>query len=215
MKFRNLVSASIALSISSSINAYAAPVELIPVSYSFDQATDTGSFTYHDETGIQLIDGHYGTAPWSANLGNGNAYEWLGWVYDSPVNIDFDLGSQNQVNQISIGSVQDHVNDVVLPSIELYSSNDGVNWSLFDSMSNPESSLNDNQYFTLEFDNLQVTAQYFRVSLLHSLNGPWTFVDEVDFYHEVSAVPVPAAVWLFGSGLVGLISFSRRKQSQA
>lgn len=30
---------------------------------------------------------------------------------------------------------------------------------------------------------------------------------------SVSAVPVPAAVWLFGSGLVGLIGFSRRKRT--
>lgn len=29
---------------------------------------------------------------------------------------------------------------------------------------------------------------------------------------EVSAVPVPAAVWLFGSGLLGLVGVSRRRQ---
>lgn len=29
---------------------------------------------------------------------------------------------------------------------------------------------------------------------------------------EVSAVPVPAAVWLFASGLIGLVGFSRRKK---
>lgn len=28
---------------------------------------------------------------------------------------------------------------------------------------------------------------------------------------EVSAIPVPAAAWLFGSGLIGLIGFARRK----
>ncbi len=28
---------------------------------------------------------------------------------------------------------------------------------------------------------------------------------------DVAAVPVPAAVWLFGSGLIGLLSFTRRK----
>ena len=28
---------------------------------------------------------------------------------------------------------------------------------------------------------------------------------------EVSAVPVPAAAWLFGSGLIGLIGVARRK----
>ncbi len=30
---------------------------------------------------------------------------------------------------------------------------------------------------------------------------------------DVSAVPVPAAVWLFGSGLLGLIGMSRRKKA--
>ena len=29
---------------------------------------------------------------------------------------------------------------------------------------------------------------------------------------DISAVPVPAAVWLFGSGLVGLIGVARRKR---
>lgn len=29
---------------------------------------------------------------------------------------------------------------------------------------------------------------------------------------RLSAVPVPAAVWLFGSGLIGLIGFARRKK---
>ena len=28
---------------------------------------------------------------------------------------------------------------------------------------------------------------------------------------SISAVPVPAAVWLFGSGLLGLLGISRRK----
>ncbi len=31
--------------------------------------------------------------------------------------------------------------------------------------------------------------------------------------YEPSAVPIPAAVWLFGSGLLGLIGFSRRKKA--
>jgi len=29
---------------------------------------------------------------------------------------------------------------------------------------------------------------------------------------DVSAVPVPAAVWLFGSGLMGLVGLDRRKR---
>lgn len=34
------------------------------------------------------------------------------------------------------------------------------------------------------------------------------------FATEVSAVPVPAAVWMFASGLLGLFSFSRKRSSQ-
>jgi len=30
---------------------------------------------------------------------------------------------------------------------------------------------------------------------------------------DVGAVPIPAAVWLFGSGLLGLVGFARRKAS--
>lgn len=32
-------------------------------------------------------------------------------------------------------------------------------------------------------------------------------------YNAVSAVPVPAAVWLFGSGLLGLVGFVRRRRA--
>lgn len=36
-------------------------------------------------------------------------------------------------------------------------------------------------------------------------------IDNVTVTADVSAVPVPAAVWLFGSGLLGLIGVARRK----
>jgi len=32
-------------------------------------------------------------------------------------------------------------------------------------------------------------------------------------YGEISAVPVPAAVWLFGSGLIGLVGVARRRKA--
>jgi len=40
-----------------------------------------------------------------------------------------------------------------------------------------------------------------------------SIVNGVALVREVSAVPVPAAVWLFGSGLLGLIGVARRKKS--
>jgi len=44
----------------------------------------------------------------------------------------------------------------------------------------------------------------------------WEFTcanDVIEGAVDVSAVPVPAAAWLFGSGLIGLIGIARRKQS--
>lgn len=35
----------------------------------------------------------------------------------------------------------------------------------------------------------------------------------VGHFLVVSAVPVPAAIWLFGSGLIGLVGFARRKKA--
>jgi len=40
---------------------------------------------------------------------------------------------------------------------------------------------------------------------------PYTEIWDVNIY-QVSAVPVPAAVWLFGSGFIALIGFSRRRK---
>ena len=37
--------------------------------------------------------------------------------------------------------------------------------------------------------------------------------DNITISTDVSAVPVPAAVWLFGSGLVGLVGVARRKKA--
>ena len=46
--------------------------------------------------------------------------------------------------------------------------------------------------------------------------GVVSISDAFDFTYEmvvVSSVPVPAAVWLFGSGLIGLVGFAKRKRN--
>lgn len=188
----------------------AGALEILPDSYTFDKATDTGSYQYHDWTGRQLIDGEYGIAPWYADLGNGNAYEWVGWRYDTPINIDFDFGAASAIDSINVGSVQDHPADVVLPSIAILSSDDGISWVSAAYINVPESTDNNNIYMTYEFDSLGIQAQYVRVQLTHSLDGPWTFLDEVDFFTDSAPVPEPATMLLLGSGLLGLAGVRRK-----
>jgi hypothetical protein len=76
---------------------------------------------------------------------------------------------------------------------------------------NPTQNLN-----TISFD--AVAGQIYTIALGGYRNGDWTTT--VDGYkltvsQEVSQVPVPGAVWLFGSAMAGLVGFGRRKSKIA
>jgi hypothetical protein len=56
------------------------------------------------------------------------------------------------------------------------------------------------------------TGGNFEFTLLSGLSNPISgFVDT--FGEATAVIPVPAAVWLFGSGLLGLVGAARRKQA--
>ena len=62
--------------------------------------------------------------------------------------------------------------------------------------------------YTLTGDMLTV-----RLSDPASPSGNLVIADAVRFERRLSAIPIPAAVWLFGSGLLGLVSMARRKKT--
>ena len=59
------------------------------------------------------------------------------------------------------------------------------------------------------------TFDGYNLTLSGLYSDPWT--DGIQYSFTINAVaspvPVPAAVWLFGSGLIGLIGVARRKKS--
>jgi hypothetical protein len=198
----------------------ASAAEIVPVSYTFDQATSCGTYCYHDEGGGQLTDGIYGVEGWGVDLGNGNAQEWVGWVFTPTVNIDFHFATAVNISEVRIGTTQDNISDVVLPSVAVFSSSNGLAWSLVSQLSVPESSSNDRNYLglgphtTLTLSGLGITnVSYVRVALSESFNGPWTFTDEVDFIGTAAAVPEPEtyAMLLGGLGILG-IAFRRQRK---
>lgn len=168
-----------------SLTAEASFDEVVPESYYFDQETDVGRFEYHDYTGFQLIDGVYGGEAYSLDLGNGNAYEWVGWRGNEIVNIDFFFNAEimRPINEIRVGVSQSRTDDVVFPDLHILSSKDGKEWSLLDSIINPESNAYNNTKGVFTFAGLELsTNDYVRVSATWNDNGPWTFIDEIDFY---------------------------------
>lgn len=213
---RTLIGLSLATACFASL---ASAAEIVPVSYTFDQATACGTYCYHDEGGGQLTDGIYGVEGWTVDLGNGNAQEWVGWVYTPTVNIDFHFATAVNVSEIRVGSTQDNLGDVVLPSVAVFSSSDGLAWSLVSQLSVPESSSNDRSlvglgpHTTLTLSGLGITnASYVRVALSESVDGPWTFTDEVDFIGTAAAVPEPETWLLMGAGLA-LLGVRRQRRA--
>lgn len=189
--------------------AVASPVraaEVLPVSYTLDVGTDTGSFTYNDSTGKELIDGAVGYEGWAVN----GAPEWVGWT-DTTANIVFDFGVLTTITKVSVGSTQDALNDVVLPNLFIYSSNDAMTWVLRGSRLTPPSESNNRAsnstapHGFLDVDGLSYTSRYTRLTT--TTNGPWTFVDEVDFTGQaasVAGVPEPSTWLMMLAGFFGL-----------
>lgn len=80
--------------------------------------------------------------------------------------------------------------------------------SLFDSLDIPVS------FDLADFDNINSTNWGFTVRTASGFGGSVGLSLDTISIQAVSNVPVPAAVWLFGSGLVALVGIARRKSVQ-
>ena len=181
-------------------------------SYTYDQPTSCGSWCYDDPSYTKLTDGVVGNRGWAYNAGK----EWDGWVGVPNVNITFQFGQTMTFSSVSVGSTQDNLGDVVLPSFDLWAYVGG-SWVHQASIFNPASSANDasaydsgpHAFYT--FSGLNVTTDKLRVTASPGVPGTWIFVDEVRF---ATAVPEPANWAMLLAGL-GLLASSGRRLSRS
>ena len=59
------------------------------------------------------------------------------------------------------------------------------------------------------FTKFRLTSNPFQSQIFHGVSGNMTYN-----FDTVSTVPVPAAVWLMGSGLLGVMGFARKNKAQ-
>ncbi len=200
------------------------PSLLTPTSYAMangDGQAAGGTFNYWDDTyngagnrnadrsplsgGLgQLTDGVVGGNAWNANLGNGPAQEWVGWVNFNPT-ITFTFAQPAQFSVVGVFANNSRFGGVsVFESYTASFSNDGVNFSnpLTRTVSALESADTTARSFGLVTGG--ITAQYVRFEFVRA--DAWTFISEMTFE---GVIPAPSSAALLA--LAGVVCGRRRR----
>lgn len=198
-----------ALVILSAIMAASEPAQGIlvpPVSYTAtpgEGIAQGGFYNYFDDTGRQLTDGTYGTNNFAANLGNGIAYEWVGWLDANPT-ITFQFSAPVTITQVGIDFNRNQANQIYLPgTVDIGGTSFWV----------PTDALPDDSRGTLDFNGAW-TGSTLQICLADNDSSRWIFVDEITF--ASTPVPEPSSVrilCLLGSFAAGCLWMLPRKKT--
>ena len=188
-------------------NVIAAPVNLAL------SGTASQSSTYNEAypcswCGPELAIDNNTYGIWVPGDGNGNTITHTNSEYEAWWQVD--LGNTYNIEQIDIWNrtdigVEDRLHDFTLSILD-----SGLNpvWSqLYDEIAGVH------EIFGSMGTGILAAGQYVKVQF--SGHAEYLSLAEVQVWGEPTPVPIPAAVWLFGSGLLGLIGFSRRKKAAA
>ena len=174
-----------------------------PSAYAFGAPPESGTYEYFDELhnvaangagqelnngGFdqlfpgQLTDGTRGADDWGADLGNGNGYEWVGWLYTDPT-VTLAFPSVRDFHSVTIGINNFTPGVVVEPDeVHIAFSTDGTNFGPEIVFRQSDATLpiiptGTRGDVTLVFPSQ--LARFVRIAFVNS--GPWTFVDEIAF----------------------------------
>jgi hypothetical protein len=183
-------------------NATAGATVLAPIGYTAtpgEGMAQGGTFNYFDDTGGQLTDGVYGANDFSANLGNGNAYEWVAWTVANP-SITFQFSGPVTVNHVGI----DFNRNEAAPQIFLPGTVNigGTGFTV------APGDIPDDSRGTLFF-NGSWSGTTLTINLADADTTRWIFVDEITF--DGIPVPEPSVFMLLAGGLGWLALRGRRR----
>jgi hypothetical protein len=146
------------------------------------------------------------------NLTDGNYGNGRSWVDDGsqPTNLYLDLGTAKNFDTLAFGRDRlttftdrpagEFIIYVMLGVSTLWTEIFDSSDFTFDGTTQGVKQTN-----VANFDN--VTARKIRLEL----GAPASAIDEIEIMN-LSPVPVPAAIWLFGTALIGLVGFGKRKK---
>jgi hypothetical protein len=109
--------------------------------------------------------------------------------------INFDLGTNTHFNMTSTVS-----------NIQLFGA------SIFENVNDAEVVAASPNHFSVFLPNLGLDRDYHLHPQGLAVTGPSY---QLALWGSTAPVPIPAAVWLFGSGLIGLVGLARRKMGAA
>jgi hypothetical protein len=170
--------------------------------YKFSAVPQCGSYCYYDEphniavngTGQggnnngfnqfavgQLVDGVKGVDAWPTNLGNGNAYEWVGWVNQN-VDVTFRFPGTRTFNSVTIGIDNYDPGDVQEPKqIDISYSDDDLSYGAPVSFKLSDGTLPQipaGKRADLTLATPGKSGKYVKIRFYYTV---WTFIDEVSF----------------------------------
>ena len=143
---------------------------------------------------------------------------YLDNLSDGLVDLNYLVNNPTVLNYNVVGSAQDmstNYSQYNYPPNILYVGGTFVdaetmtNFSVFASSSQP---LYDSAFFNhMQIESSGTFLGYGRID--SDYYAEWTFSNNTVTRTALSSVPIPAAVWLFGSGLLGLVGVARRKKA--
>lgn len=178
--------------------------------YSDDRMIDQSGLSTGFTSGVTDFDTYISTNPTHLSTNSSRSYA-------SPISvtsgvIDFDLGSIFTVNDFvmwgdnSLTSTSRGPKDFALYASMSSDFSGAINLGSFTSATPPIPTNIPAEVFSFA----ATSARYIRLEIINSHgDGNNINIGEI----AVSAIPIPAAAWLFGSGLLGLIGIARRKKT--